>query len=183
MGPSQGSIGLLEKVDAGFQDEFKGLTVRYTFRLDTIKLNPWADTEFWIMSKTKTICVVTKDQETRNGWVEAIEKAKQEFEGALARRDKRAESFSIGDGGRNPEKGLKGLAELLGSEKPVLYPKGLAEVCQVDSCQREFGFLRWRHHCHACGAVVCRYCSKYEMPLKYQNFEEHKVCEVCFHAR
>ena len=134
------------KFDSGFQDEFEGLTVRYTFRLDTIQLNPWAQTEFWILSKTKTICVVTKDEVTRNGWVEAIGKAKEEFEGALARRDKRAESFSIGDGGRNPEKGLVAV-EVLGAERPVLFPKGLAEGCQVDSCRREFGLLRWRHHC------------------------------------
>jgi FYVE/RhoGEF/PH domain-containing protein 5/6 len=37
-----------------------------------------------------------------------------------------------------------------------------------------------RHHCRACGSVVCSICSANRAPLKYMGYAPAKVCDPCF---
>jgi len=51
-------------------------------------------------------------------------------------------------------------------------------MCQ--SCAIDFGVLVRRHHCRACGKVVCATCSGNRAPLRYRDFESARVCDECY---
>lgn len=51
-------------------------------------------------------------------------------------------------------------------------------MCQ--DCCNEFTLSFRRHHCRACGRVVCSDCSSNQAPLKYLNYKSSRVCDKCF---
>ncbi|XP_076804222.1 uncharacterized protein LOC143448385 isoform X2 [Clavelina lepadiformis] len=55
------------------------------------------------------------------------------------------------------------------------------EVTMCMTCSKPFNkLLRRRHHCRACGKVVCSKCSMHETTLQYDPGKQQKVCEDCF---
>ncbi|XP_067283122.1 FYVE, RhoGEF and PH domain-containing protein 4 isoform X2 [Pseudorasbora parva] len=55
------------------------------------------------------------------------------------------------------------------------------EVTMCMKCKEPFNALtRRRHHCRACGYVVCHKCSDYKAPLKYDSNRLNKVCKDCY---
>nr|XP_014348103.1 PREDICTED: FYVE, RhoGEF and PH domain-containing protein 4 isoform X2 [Latimeria chalumnae] len=55
------------------------------------------------------------------------------------------------------------------------------EVTMCMKCKEPFNALtRRRHHCRACGHVVCWKCSDYKASLEYDNNKANKVCRDCF---
>uniref|UniRef100_A0A1X7T846 FYVE, RhoGEF and PH domain-containing protein 6 n=1 Tax=Amphimedon queenslandica TaxID=400682 RepID=A0A1X7T846_AMPQE len=65
-----------------------------------------------------------------------------------------------------------------GSFAPILVPDQSVSMCQI--CSEEFTFIFRRHHCRACGRVVCGNCSPFKAYLAYMNKEE-RICSVCNH--
>ncbi|KAI6223554.1 hypothetical protein M3Y99_01454100 [Aphelenchoides fujianensis] len=61
----------------------------------------------------------------------------------------------------------------------VWIPDGEAEKCM---CCRNvtFTILNRRHHCRACGKVVCRNCSSKTFVLEGISKEPVRVCDVCY---
>ncbi|XP_016386310.1 FYVE, RhoGEF and PH domain-containing protein 4-like isoform X2 [Sinocyclocheilus rhinocerous] len=54
------------------------------------------------------------------------------------------------------------------------------EVTMCMRCKEAFNALmRRRHHCRACGYVVCGKCSDYKAPLEYDGNRMNKVCKDC----
>uniref|UniRef100_A0A8C1GLX8 FYVE, RhoGEF and PH domain containing 4a n=3 Tax=Cyprinus carpio TaxID=7962 RepID=A0A8C1GLX8_CYPCA len=54
------------------------------------------------------------------------------------------------------------------------------EVTMCMRCKEAFNALtRRRHHCRACGYVVCGKCSDYKAPLEYDGNRINKVCKDC----
>jgi len=51
-------------------------------------------------------------------------------------------------------------------------------MCQL--CTAEFTVTFRRHHCRACGKVVCGNCSGNQAPLKYKQNESCRVCDSCY---
>ncbi|KAL1462413.1 hypothetical protein WDU94_014247 [Cyamophila willieti] len=51
-------------------------------------------------------------------------------------------------------------------------------MCQL--CTSVFTVTFRRHHCRACGKVVCSPCSNYEAPLQCKKFRSVRVCKECF---
>merc|ERR1711871_789074 len=43
------------------------------------------------------------------------------------------------------------------------------EVFSCSICTKEFNLLRRRHHCRACGRVVCKKCSPTRMVLQFEH--------------
>ena len=66
---------------------------------------------------------------------------------------------------------------MLGERAPVWVHDYRVTMCQ--RCMRQFTFLYRRHHCRACGYVVCTDCSNKQYPLKYRKFELQRVCDYC----
>ncbi|XP_051931321.1 FYVE, RhoGEF and PH domain-containing protein 5 isoform X2 [Hippocampus zosterae] len=66
----------------------------------------------------------------------------------------------------------------LGEAAPVPVPPSQAIMCM--NCTSDFSLTLRRHHCNACGKVVCRACSRNRYPLKYLKDRPAKVCDRCF---
>lgn len=49
-------------------------------------------------------------------------------------------------------------------------------------CMRLFGWLKGRlkHHCRACGALVCHDCSPYQADIPFTDEANSRVCKSCF---
>ncbi|XP_074050858.1 FYVE, RhoGEF and PH domain-containing protein 4 isoform X2 [Macrotis lagotis] len=55
------------------------------------------------------------------------------------------------------------------------------EVTMCMKCKESFNALtRRRHHCRACGHVVCWKCSDYKAQLEYDGGKWNKVCKDCY---
>ncbi|XP_051546718.1 FYVE, RhoGEF and PH domain-containing protein 4-like isoform X3 [Myxocyprinus asiaticus] len=55
------------------------------------------------------------------------------------------------------------------------------EVTMCMKCKEHFNALtRRRHHCRACGYVVCYKCSDYKALLRYDSNRLNKVCKDCY---
>lgn len=46
-------------------------------------------------------------------------------------------------------------------------------------CSVQFSMVRRKHHCRACGVVVCNKCSSHKANLAYENGRSVKVCRSC----
>ncbi|XP_070699151.1 FYVE, RhoGEF and PH domain-containing protein 5 [Pempheris klunzingeri] len=66
----------------------------------------------------------------------------------------------------------------LGEAAPVLVPVSHVMMCM--NCTSDFSLTLRRHHCNACGKVVCRACSRNRYPLKYLKDRVVKVCDHCY---
>lgn len=65
----------------------------------------------------------------------------------------------------------------LGERAPVWIPDYRVTMCQ--RCLAQFNLITRRHHCRACGQVVCADCSAYQQPLRYLNHKPGRVCCWC----
>ncbi|XP_008853156.1 FYVE, RhoGEF and PH domain-containing protein 5 isoform X2 [Nannospalax galili] len=66
----------------------------------------------------------------------------------------------------------------LGERLPTLVPVTHVMMCM--NCGCDFSLTVRRHHCHACGKIVCRNCSRNKYPLKCLKNRMAKVCDGCF---
>ncbi|KAK7878778.1 hypothetical protein WMY93_030938 [Mugilogobius chulae] len=66
----------------------------------------------------------------------------------------------------------------LGEKAPSFVP--LSEVTMCMNCTSDFSLTSQRQHCHSCGRVVCRNCSKNRFPLKYMRYRMARVCDHCY---
>ncbi|XP_023224340.1 titin-like isoform X3 [Centruroides sculpturatus] len=126
--------------------------------------------EFSIISVTRSFTLAARSLEERQEWVDALNKAIEEnaskrstFTTAMLQKDKGEKSDN---------------AFVLGKQAPVWIPDARVTMCQL--CTREFTVTFRRHHCRACGKVVCSLCSGNKAPLQYRNFQVAKVCDECF---
>uniref|UniRef100_A0A8C3RNF3 FYVE, RhoGEF and PH domain containing 5 n=1 Tax=Chelydra serpentina TaxID=8475 RepID=A0A8C3RNF3_CHESE len=66
----------------------------------------------------------------------------------------------------------------LGERPPTLVPVSHVMMCM--NCGCDFTLTLRRHHCHACGKIVCRNCSRNKHPLMYLKDRLAKVCDGCY---
>ena len=81
-------------------------------------------------------------------------------------------------GGADP---LAGLSEeqllLLGKVQPFWVPDSDAPGCMI--CGARFTLVKRRHHCRACGKVLCAACCGDKHALFYLENKEGRVCTPC----
>ncbi|XP_073507783.1 FYVE, RhoGEF and PH domain-containing protein 6 isoform X2 [Phyllobates terribilis] len=66
----------------------------------------------------------------------------------------------------------------VGSKAPIWIPDGRATMCMM--CTSEFTLTWRRHHCRACGKIVCQACSTNKYSLEYLKNHLARVCDHCF---
>ncbi|XP_023852378.1 FYVE, RhoGEF and PH domain-containing protein 5 isoform X1 [Salvelinus sp. IW2-2015] len=66
----------------------------------------------------------------------------------------------------------------LGEKAPTLVPVSHVMMCM--NCTSDFSLTLRRHHCHACGRIVCRSCSRNRSRLKYLEDRMANVCDHCY---
>jgi len=75
---------------------------------------------------------------------------------------------------------LAGLSEdqlLLGRVQPFWVPDSDAPNCMI--CGSKFTMVKRRHHCRACGKVLCAPCCNEKHALHYLEGKEGRVCTPC----
>ena len=103
----------------------------------------------------------------RQEWVEAISTAQEEY--IQKKMTFAAAADQLLEASRGGE---------LGDTAPVWVPDARVAMCQL--CCAEFSLMVRRHHCRACGKVVCAPCSSNKAPLRYRHFEASRVCDACY---
>ncbi|KAF5280477.1 hypothetical protein FQA39_LY18058 [Lamprigera yunnana] len=66
---------------------------------------------------------------------------------------------------------------LLGKQAPLWIPDSEADSCL--HCDTKFTVIKRRHHCRACGLVLCSKCSNKKCKLEYLD-SEARVCIKCY---
>uniref|UniRef100_A0A8C4X721 FYVE, RhoGEF and PH domain containing 6 n=1 Tax=Erpetoichthys calabaricus TaxID=27687 RepID=A0A8C4X721_ERPCA len=66
----------------------------------------------------------------------------------------------------------------LGSKAPIWIPDLRATMCMICTC--EFTLTWRRHHCRACGKIVCQACSSNKHALEYLKNRPARVCDHCY---
>uniref|UniRef100_A0A8D3CUH3 FYVE, RhoGEF and PH domain containing 1 n=1 Tax=Scophthalmus maximus TaxID=52904 RepID=A0A8D3CUH3_SCOMX len=86
--------------------------------------------------------------------------------------------YKLRDGASSLETGPASCVEL-GKRAPT--PIREKEVTLCMKCQEPFNSItKRRHHCKACGHVVCGKCSEFRARLSYDNNRTNRVCVDCY---
>jgi len=81
------------------------------------------------------------------------------------------------DGTPDPLAGLSEEQLLLGRVQPFWVPDADAPDCMI--CNARFTLVKRRHHCRACGKVLCAACCNEKHSLVYLENKEGRVCTPC----
>uniref|UniRef100_G1RJY5 FYVE, RhoGEF and PH domain containing 2 n=1 Tax=Nomascus leucogenys TaxID=61853 RepID=G1RJY5_NOMLE len=127
---------------------------------------------FLVSGKQRTLELqARRSQEEMISWMQA-------FQAAIDQIEKRNETFKAaaqGPEGDTQEQELQ--SEELGLRAPQWVRDKMVTMCM--RCQEPFNALtRRRHHCRACGYVVCARCSDYR--LKYYDNRPNQICLHCY---
>lgn len=128
---------------------------------------------FLVSGKQLTLELQARSQEEMNAWITA-------FQDAIAKKEKRSESFKAAvQGPEGDAQELAAPSEELGRRAPLWVRDKLVTMCM--RCKEPFNAItRRRHHCRACGYVVCARCSDYRAPLQYDGQRPNRVCLACY---
>jgi len=66
----------------------------------------------------------------------------------------------------------------LGWYAPMWVPDKDARICM--NCGLKFTVVKRRHHCRACGKVLCSNCCNMKADLAYLSYKTSRVCQACF---
>ncbi|XP_054709219.1 uncharacterized protein LOC129218921 [Uloborus diversus] len=129
--------------------------------------------EFSIISVTRSFTLAAKSPEERQEWIVALTKSIEENASKRrtfpnARLQQKAQDKSSED---------DDVGFVLGRKAPVWIPDARVTMCQL--CTSEFTVTFRRHHCRACGKVVCSICSSNRISLPYLGNRIARVCDEC----
>ncbi|XP_040018513.2 FYVE, RhoGEF and PH domain-containing protein 6 isoform X2 [Gasterosteus aculeatus] len=127
--------------------------------------------ELNIESVERSFILSASSASERDEWLEAISTAITDY-------TKKKISFISGKPSEEVE--LEDLDDgtPLGSKAPIWIPDLRATMCMICTC--EFTLTWRRHHCRACGKVVCQSCSANKCCLEYLKNQLGRVCDQCF---
>ena len=77
-----------------------------------------------------------------------------------------------GDESVNSNTSSPGIKFRLGERAPRLIHESDVSMCMI--CWKMFGFGSSRHHCRACGCILCSNCSNHQLPLNYRYVFPYK---------
>ncbi|KAF7646046.1 hypothetical protein LDENG_00194410, partial [Lucifuga dentata] len=126
--------------------------------------------ELNIESVERSFILSASSATERDEWLEAIAKAIDDYTKkkiTFTSSRSQEEADGLGDSGAP-----------LGSKAPIWIPDLRATMCMICTC--EFTLTWRRHHCRACGKVVCQACSANKYYLEYLKNQPARVCDHCF---
>ncbi|KAM6984734.1 FYVE, RhoGEF and PH domain-containing protein 6-like [Aplochiton taeniatus] len=126
--------------------------------------------ELNIESVERSFILSASSATERDEWLEAIAKAIDDY-------TKKKITF-ISSRSQEEADGLGDSGAPLGSKAPIWIPDLRATMCMICTC--EFTLTWRRHHCRACGKVVCQTCSTNKYYLEYLKNQPARVCDHCF---
>ncbi|XP_005358206.1 FYVE, RhoGEF and PH domain-containing protein 6 [Microtus ochrogaster] len=126
--------------------------------------------ELKIESVERSFILSASSATERDEWLEAISRAIEEY---AKKRTTFCPSRSLDEDLEKKEE-----VSPLGSKAPIWIPDTRATMCMI--CTSEFTLTWRRHHCRACGKIVCQACSSNKYGLDYLKRQLARVCEHCF---
>ncbi|XP_048862978.1 FYVE, RhoGEF and PH domain-containing protein 4-like isoform X1 [Brienomyrus brachyistius] len=138
-----------------------GMDVKETFNKD------YPHT-FQVSGKERTLELQASSEQDKQDWLQAFRETIEIFH-------QKNETFKSAS---------KDTDEVSAAELGKRAPRWIRdnEVTMCMKCREVFNALtRRRHHCRACGFVVCWKCSDYKAPLEYDGSKVNKVCKDCYH--
>ncbi|XP_075945436.1 FYVE, RhoGEF and PH domain-containing protein 6-like [Anarhichas minor] len=127
--------------------------------------------ELNIESVERSFILSASSASERDEWLEAISTAISDY-------TKKKISFISGKPPEEVELRDCGDGAPLGSKAPIWIPDPRTTMCMICTC--EFTLTWRRHHCRACGKVVCQSCSSNKCALEYLKNHLARVCNQCF---
>ncbi|XP_038069221.1 FYVE, RhoGEF and PH domain-containing protein 1-like [Patiria miniata] len=126
--------------------------------------------EFSIISVQRSFTLASNTPEERDSWITALNKAITEYASKRSSfamlHPQFAQLLSDGD------------TTSLGRKAPAWIPDARVTMCMICTC--EFTITWRRHHCRACGKVICGNCSSNKLPLLYLANKVARVCDQCY---
>lgn len=125
---------------------------------------------FQVSGKERTLELQASSEQDKKSWIKA-------FQETIHISLQKNETF------KSACKDVEETSELKISELGKRAPRWIRdnEVTMCMKCKEAFYALtRRRHHCRACGYVVCSKCSDYKAPLEYDGNKMNKVCKDCY---
>ncbi|XP_052018972.1 FYVE, RhoGEF and PH domain-containing protein 2 isoform X2 [Apodemus sylvaticus] len=151
--------------------------VRTRIDVAGMKVRELTDAEFphsfLVSGKQRTLELQARSREEMVSWLQACQAAIDQVE-------RRSETFKAAvQGPQGDTQEPKPQVEELGLRAPQWVRDKMVTMCM--RCQEPFNALtRRRHHCRACGYVVCAKCSDYRAELKYDGNRPNRVCLACY---
>lgn len=121
---------------------------------------------FYVQGQQKSIELHTSTVEEKLEWQNAFESVITEYN-----RKRSIKKASLKLGYRLDK-------EIVGKVPPVWIKDQETSMCM--NCSTTFTTFRRRHHCRACGHVICGKCSSHKAPLSYDGNQVSRVCDQCF---
>ncbi|XP_076776139.1 FYVE, RhoGEF and PH domain-containing protein 6 [Arvicanthis niloticus] len=126
--------------------------------------------ELKIESVERSFILSASSATERDDWLEAISSSIEDY---AKKRITFCPSRSLDEDSERKEE-----VSPLGAKAPIWVPDTRATMCMI--CTSEFTLTWRRHHCRACGKVVCQACSSNKCGLDYLKGQLARVCEHCF---
>ncbi|XP_071361331.1 FYVE, RhoGEF and PH domain-containing protein 4a isoform X3 [Trachinotus anak] len=146
-------------------------TVRTRIGIDGMKVLETTNEDyphtFQVSGKERTLELQASSEQDKADWIKAFQMTIEIFQ-------QKNETF---------KNALKDVEEVSKAELGKRAPRWIRdnEVTMCMTCKEPFNALtRRRHHCRACGYVVCWKCSDYKVQLEYDGNKMSKVCRECF---
>ncbi|XP_013853517.2 FYVE, RhoGEF and PH domain-containing protein 6 isoform X3 [Sus scrofa] len=127
--------------------------------------------ELKIESVERSFILSASSAPERDEWLEAISRSIEEY---AKKRITFCPSRSLDEA----DSENKDEVSPLGSKAPIWIPDTRATMCMI--CTSEFTLTWRRHHCRACGKIVCQACSSNKYGLDYLKNQPARVCEHCY---
>ncbi|KAJ3596684.1 hypothetical protein NHX12_003088 [Muraenolepis orangiensis] len=146
-------------------------TVRTRIGMDGMKVLETSNEDyphtFQVSGKERMLELQASSEQDKAGWIKA-------FQETIAVFQQKNESF------KSASKDVEDVSTAeLGKRAPRWIRDNEVTMCM--KCKESFNALtRRRHHCRACGHVVCWKCSDNKVSLEYDNNKVNKVCRDCF---
>ncbi|XP_060734089.1 FYVE, RhoGEF and PH domain-containing protein 4a isoform X2 [Tachysurus vachellii] len=146
-------------------------TVRTRIGIDGMKVAETYNEDyphtFQVSGKERTLELQASSEQDKEDWIKAFQETIEIFlqkNETFKMAAKEVEEVSITDLGKRAPRWIRD-----------------NEVTMCMKCREPFNALtRRRHHCRACGYVVCWKCSDNKAPLEYDGNKMNKVCRDCY---
>ncbi|XP_066489327.1 FYVE, RhoGEF and PH domain-containing protein 4 isoform X2 [Tiliqua scincoides] len=152
-------------------------TVRTRVGVDGMKIVETHNEEyphtFQVSGKERTLELQASSEQDKEEWIKALQSTIDAFQ-------QRNETFRNAIAKEYDDMPIEVSNAELGKRAPRWIRDNEVTMCM--KCKEPFNALtRRRHHCRACGHVVCWKCSDYKAHLEYDGNKLNKVCKDCYH--
>ncbi|EDL07497.1 FYVE, RhoGEF and PH domain containing 1, partial [Mus musculus] len=131
---------------------------------------------FLVSGKQRSLELQARTEEEKKDWVQAINST-------LLKHEQTLETFKLLNSTNRDDEDTPPNSPNVDLGKRAPTPIREKEVTMCMRCQEPFNSItKRRHHCKACGHVVCGKCSEFRARLIYDNNRSNRVCTDCYVA-